>query len=373
MNQFAMNYIHTNKEDIQRIYQVMLTGGCNLRCKYCYENFENGYMTKETSERVVDKILELEDFTKRDDGFYIQFFGGEAFLNIDVMSHMADYLIKENNGKHKIRLHVATNGTLFNQKISDFILKYNDILNITISIDGKKDIHDSQRSGYDKIVENIPKFKQVLHSNQLKLSATMTPNTVSHLYETVVHFVEDLGVKNIKYNTEINNRRFLDDDMTDIFTDQIMKCADYIINNNSIKIGNLHYNNFRKLDTGYICKALTQNMTIDWNGNIMGCSFFRNEDTSQSYDVFRFKDILADASEIIDCQNGCKDNALNSSNSIKNFSECNECEINSGCKKCPTSLTQTNNGLYGIPFHCRFHKAEFKAFMYMTKLIPKKS
>lgn len=74
---------------------------------------------------------------------------------------------------------VCTNGTLYSEKIVEF-LKGNGISNLEISLDGPKDVHDLHRKdyagkgSYDVISENIRKFQAAGFT--VSLAAVMTPD-----------------------------------------------------------------------------------------------------------------------------------------------------------------------------------------------------
>ncbi len=59
---------------------LIVSNQCNLRCKYCYEDFSSAKnMTSETSKSAIDIYLEKSN-RKSDDALKVIFFGGEPML-----------------------------------------------------------------------------------------------------------------------------------------------------------------------------------------------------------------------------------------------------------------------------------------------------
>lgn len=116
-----------------------VTNGCNLKCKYCYANEGTyntpvGLLTKETANDFINFCQHSFEKVER-----IMFFGGEPFINIDIMSYICESFHKKHDSgeiQYTPTFGVITNGTLLNEKIIKFIKKH--ISSITISIDTKR-------------------------------------------------------------------------------------------------------------------------------------------------------------------------------------------------------------------------------------------
>lgn len=69
---------------------LIITENCNLNCTYCYEKHkENSYMTFETAKKIIDK--EFEEVSDKD-FIQVEFFGGEPFLNFDLIKEVVEYV-----------------------------------------------------------------------------------------------------------------------------------------------------------------------------------------------------------------------------------------------------------------------------------------
>lgn len=140
---------------------LLVTQSCNLRCIYCYgdggEYGTGGSMEDKTAFKAIDWLIKQSGEAKK---LNIIFFGGEPFLNFELMKKVVNYANKSvaKVGK-RIGYSVTTNGTLLDDDKISFI-KENEI-KIIVSIDGPKEIQDKQRpfaggkGSYDVIMPKI--------------------------------------------------------------------------------------------------------------------------------------------------------------------------------------------------------------------------
>lgn len=69
---------------------IMPTEQCNFRCKYCYELFEKGKMSKEIQDKLVTFVeRHLDEFR----ALNVEWFGGEPLLALDVITYMSEKFI----------------------------------------------------------------------------------------------------------------------------------------------------------------------------------------------------------------------------------------------------------------------------------------
>lgn len=128
---------------------LIISSDCNLRCKYCsadYGRFGQGndrvqLMSKETAKKAIDFVSSNipEDY---DTTFTIIPAGGEPFLNFDVFKFIVEYS-RQKNPSFDLVFSFNTNATLLNDEMAKWIAKNK--LDIRFSIDGMKEIHDSNR------------------------------------------------------------------------------------------------------------------------------------------------------------------------------------------------------------------------------------
>ena len=122
---------------------INTTEQCNLRCKYCYEDF----LLKEMPSWVVAGILRLIE-QRIDHGLRrleIEFFGGEPLAAWKTLAELSAKMfgLCERGGVEFVG-GITTNATRLSRDRLDFLLAYG-IRNFQITLDGPKQIHDQRR------------------------------------------------------------------------------------------------------------------------------------------------------------------------------------------------------------------------------------
>ena len=152
---------------------VLITNRCNFNCSYCYEQDRSGDMKWETMKRLIDWMIIGYDpsrFVNTHSNFNINFFGGEPFLNWEVMKKTFEYVegIRKQNGII-FSLAILTNGSIWNKEIHNFLARYKysmgKRLKLQVSIDGCEESHNANRpmiggeDSFKLVSENIKKYR----------------------------------------------------------------------------------------------------------------------------------------------------------------------------------------------------------------------
>lgn len=123
---------------------IIVTDGCNLNCKYCFEKKKHNLKMSRT---IADKILlyiaeqiSTNQYTKMD----ITYSGGEPFLNSDVIKYLTEIIWKRYGLKYIISFSTITNGTIKDDDLFELFDRYGFELQITL--DGYKETHDAIRT-----------------------------------------------------------------------------------------------------------------------------------------------------------------------------------------------------------------------------------
>ncbi len=171
-----------------------LDNTCNLSCLMCHEGFSSSIARKKGVELIKENF---------DDNFFEQlknlipylkvakFLGGEPFL-IQVYYRIWDLII-EINPKCKIIL--QTNGTIFNEKIRNYLLKGN--FYIGVSIDSlEKEKFESIRAGADFqiVLKNLEEFKKISRKKNNYMNISVCP-MLQNIYEIpqIIEFCNNNG------------------------------------------------------------------------------------------------------------------------------------------------------------------------------------
>lgn len=151
---------------------LCVTNRCNLRCRYCYEEYYDRHHREFTTEELLNLIDKLAEMGTK----YISVNGGEALLRDDI--EIVIDKIRERN----MLCHLSTNGLLVKDKIS--VLKKVDSL--AVSIDGSREENDINRGTgtYDKIIKAL----ECLSDNniQFHIHTVLTKNNKNAVGEMLV-------------------------------------------------------------------------------------------------------------------------------------------------------------------------------------------
>ena len=143
---------------------LSITERCNMRCEYCgyHSRYEKRYCEKEMPLDVAfQSIYYYLQNTIGLQEIVITFYGGEPLLRFDFIQKCIDFALKNSRGQN-IRFLIATNVTLLNEEIIDFLYK-NNVL-VSVSLDGPRNLHDRYRffkgglPTYDCVIENLKKI-----------------------------------------------------------------------------------------------------------------------------------------------------------------------------------------------------------------------
>ena len=261
------------------ILYFIVTTGCNLRCKYCFEEnskFNNHYeknMSVETALIAAQKYL---DYLKIEhiDSPQVIFYGGEPLANWLVVKKVVEFMTSKNS---KIKFNIVTNGTLINEEIATFIAQYD--IEVGISLDGPKTINDAnrvfrvpQKSVYDSVMEKI----KILQDKQVKygISITISENLIERK-EEVIDWIKNSNLFSVFYNLyhygeKTDKWEMFYNDMSDYLTESYDNIAHLGIADGRInrKIDSLLNQKFKFSD----CAAVGANqLTIKPNGDVIIC------------------------------------------------------------------------------------------------------
>lgn len=169
---------------------------CNLKCRYCYGKGgtyqgKKCYMSREIGELSIDRLFEWSNKSKT---VGITFFGGEPLLNMDLIEHLVQYSIKKGQAEGKrLQLSMTSNGTLFTDKIIDFLNKNS--IGVLVSMDGPRKVQDvnrpfiSGKGSYDVIAANVKRL--IATRKSVTARATLTKDCLS--LDTIVNGLREVG------------------------------------------------------------------------------------------------------------------------------------------------------------------------------------
>lgn len=179
---------------------LSLSGGCNLRCIYCYANggINPKFLSWKSITRSVDQLFMFAK-TSEEQEATLSFHGtGEALTRWGTLVKTVEYAQKQKPAEIKLRFALVTNGTLIDDVKAEW-LKNRDFA-ITVSMDGLEEIQNKQRpkadgsGSYDDVVEGIKALVKV--DANFAVRSTITGNNQSEMVE-FLELCASLGCKDV--------------------------------------------------------------------------------------------------------------------------------------------------------------------------------
>ncbi|NMB66437.1 SPASM domain-containing protein [Candidatus Woesearchaeota archaeon] len=201
-------YLDSFKKELKleiHLMYLLINQNCNLRCDYCFENLKENHsyfqMPLETARNSIDFFLKSSSPERK-----IIFYGGEPLMNKKTFLGAVKYIRDKEEDKTKIS--VVTNGTFVDNQLVNFLKGQN--VDIAISIDGPKNIHDSARrylSGEGSF-ENVIKSFYLLKEEGIipSISCTIGEHNVNELEEVATFFANELKPLSVGFNIMIGEK-----------------------------------------------------------------------------------------------------------------------------------------------------------------------
>jgi len=186
---YSENFIEFYKKQIGspslRIVYIISTDACNFNCRYCF--IENNFNTQNRSTAKVDDVIKWVDyaFANSNDKLHFIFYGGEPLLNKELVLNAINHINEQKQKYHRkpIEISINTNGSIYNDELADEFKKFR--VNLSISLDGPKDLNDKGRvtkigdSAFDLAFKNI--WKYIDKGVNVSLSITITKYNINFL------------------------------------------------------------------------------------------------------------------------------------------------------------------------------------------------
>lgn len=161
---------------------IMLHEDCNFRCTYCFHEFKNQQLEKQTQKKILDFINKR---LSEKGVLNLHFYGGEPLLAWDSLVFLNEKAMNISHKKDsKYNFCVTTNGSLLSSEKCLYFSSQN-ISHAKISIDGPPEIHDARRiqtngkGTFNTILRNIRHAIQFFNVIiRVNLDSTNTP----HIY-----------------------------------------------------------------------------------------------------------------------------------------------------------------------------------------------
>ncbi len=327
---------------------LVLTHQCNLMCINCYEDHKDACtMSAEMAKEIVQRELSMDDGTTMVE---FDFFGGEPLLEFDTIREVVEDTLQKEYDKDYI-FFITTNGTLLSEERKEWLREHADALQVGLSLDGTKQMHDRNRCGsFDAI--DLAFFKTVYPEESVKM--TISKETLGSLAEGVL-FCQDLGYDvscNLAYGID-----WEDEQTRTIFSEQLFCLVEYYLEhpdrkpcslldiNRMKSIASQEDRSYRLCGAGYAMRA------YDCDGVCYPCQFFlpicvgdEKSKASLSLDFSSWR-----------LQDGQVDEA------------CRSCYIRNACPTCYGNNYATTGDIYRRDMRlCKMNIIQFQAMAYFA-------
>ena len=251
---------------------------CNLRCKYCYaeggvySGYDEQLLTAEEGKDIIDYYLAKGVKLIKT----IMFFGGEPLLALESINEICNYveqLVKNRKLEIIPSFKIVTNLTHIPKNFETVLNMHN--IQLTVSIDGPKKIHDLQRvdmcncGTFDEVSKNILRYKKYIAA----LESTYTMNHIHFgmsLNDTRIWLANTFGfqlssvfvvpVMNMQ-NLEVNRKEYAKSLETSELTEE-----DYVVAS--------AFN--PKAQSDLFCQAGYSTACVMPNGDVYPCHMYAN-------------------------------------------------------------------------------------------------
>lgn len=358
-----------------------VTEDCNLACKYCYMTGKNSLkkMTFETAKKVIDYLLSERE-TFNDKSVIWEFIGGEAFVEIELVDRITDYIkqqmfLRDHPWFNSYRLSFSSNGLLYGTPaVQKYIKKNKAHLSIGLSVDGNKIKHDLQRvkpdgsGSYDDVIKNVPLWLSQFPASSSK--ATFAHDDIPYLKDSIIS-LWDIGIKTVAANVVFEDVWEEGDDI--IMEQQLRELADYVLENKlwedySVRFFDPNIGNpLREEELGKNYCGAGKMLAIDCDGNFFPCVRFYNISLNNRKAICVGN---SDCGIIQDKLRPFQALSLKSQSPL----ECVSCEVASGCswcQGCNYDMADTDTIYQRAIYLCKMHKATVRANKYFWETFEK--
>lgn len=251
--------------------ELLLTRNCNLKCAYCFEQSirDNSKMPVSVALAAIDLLFAYSKDTKE---VYITFFGGEPTLNFPLLQKATEYAEKNAKEKNKkVHFNMTSNGVAFSDKMIKYFSEHN--IKVLLSIDGLKPTHDrfrtdlAGRGSFDRVMASMKKLKKGMPWVGAKL--TITKECVPRLFTDIVG-LHKLGVNQFLFGPATMEQ--WDNDDLDTYFDQLHKLFCWYQQEDKKTLRIPEFEEKYGKDSYYGCQAARDNISVDVDGTITGCS-----------------------------------------------------------------------------------------------------
>lgn len=372
----------------------IVTHNCNMNCSYCYEHHKSSEkMSFEVAKKAID-LLFLEDEHKsiyinpeETPALVFDFIGGEPFIEIELIDQILDYFLytaldKNHRWAEHFMISMSSNGVLyFSPEVQKFMDKWYGRLNISITIDGNKELHDSCR----RLVSGEPTYELAaaafadarIRYNQSGTKLTISPDNLKYLSTACIDMIQKFDLEYL-FGNPIFEAQWTNQDAL-LYYEELKKIADWLITTGRWeKTGVAFFNDFigHKLpesENNNWCGGTGAMLAIDIDGSLYPC--LRYAPLSMGNELSR-NCVIGHVNTGLttqECEKCFMDSLCEITRRSQSNDECWNCPIGSGCATCSAWQYEFYGTANKRCTHiCPMHKARVMATSYFYNTLYRK-
>jgi len=368
------------------LHIFVLTLDCNLKCTYCQATAGSHNCANKMSVYVAD-ISVNRAFETLSNIIDIEFQGGEPLLNFPILK----YIVDKSNAMAKQRdktvsFSLITNLSLLTDDIAEYLAINN--INISVSLDGPKDLHDYNRphslfnrSNYDDIVRGFSTLHKYYASSRGRISAILTStkkslSRIDDIIDIYEYFnLDTISVKPISQfglaGHNWDKIGYTPSEFGDYYYDFLKKLLNRNIANRS-GIVEYHARMFTQKITNKTsinhmefrspCGAAIGQITYNWNGNVYTCDEGRML-AALGDDTFSLGNVFDNSYDAMMRSN--KVQAIANASHLESLPDCSYCVYQPLCGVCPVYNYSKYGDLYRCianDYFCQMRKVVFESY-----------
>ena len=220
--------------------------------------------------------------------YFLNFYGGEPLLCIDLIKQTVSFLNKENKKLNKKASYsITTNGSLLSGESIQFLNEHR--FSVVLSFDGYAQEEQREKGSLEIIV---PIIKELLNQPRinLEINSVFSPDTVGHLSKSI-QFLMDLGALNIHFS--LNAMEPWNPASLQRLENELKKLRKKLLIHNKRK-KSIPVINFREDPKKgiFFCTAGKDRLVLTPEEEIWGCflfpDYFKEKERSPDYSKFFF-------------------------------------------------------------------------------------
>jgi sulfatase maturation enzyme AslB (radical SAM superfamily) len=259
--------------DLQSL-MLVLTSGCNLRCRYCYIGArQQPPLRWPLLRRSLERAMTLPS-----SNLEVSFTGGEPMLAFPLLKRVVRHVEGCRPADSPVRFRVLTNGLLLDDRALAYFDAHDVSLNVSFDGVAASQAHrgPSTFQRLDHLLDRLRQGFPRLWRSRVRISATLTPETIPHVAASIEYFIRK-GAQTLAVTPAVGGGRF---DLEGIHElDRQFTLASAALRDHYERTGDVPLTTFRRSrfdeqpkPAEWLCLAARGgNVIIDVDGRAYGC------------------------------------------------------------------------------------------------------